>query len=88
MLSMVVSLEYLRIGELRYLRNLSRLLGLLWLQFRFAGLFHTLRKEEGRRAVRLLLIILVPTPLLFAANLAMVLVNGQVCAYSLAVKGL
>lgn len=41
---------------------------MIWLQFGFAGLFNTLRNEQGRRAVAFVLIALVPPLLLYCIN--------------------
>lgn len=72
MLALVVSQEYLRVSEAEHLLEISGLLGLLWMQFGFAGLFHTLRKERGRRAILFLLITLVPPLLLLTNNLVLI----------------
>ncbi len=69
-LSLVVSREYLRTAEPRYLLELSGLLSLLWVQFGFAGMFHTLRKEKGRKVLALFLVTLVPPLMLFFLNIA------------------
>lgn len=68
MVSLVVSLVHLRSAQPYYLFELSGLMCLLWLQFGFAGMFHTLRKEKGRNALRLLVISLLPPIILFCTN--------------------
>ena len=68
MVSLVVSLVHLRSAQPDYLFELGGLMCLLWLQFGFAGMFHTLRKEKGRNAMRLLAISLLPPSVLFCIN--------------------
>jgi len=71
MVSLVVSLVHLRSAQPDYLFELSGLMCLLWLQFGFAGMFHTLRKEKERNAMRLLVISLLPPLVLFCINFIM-----------------
>ena len=71
MLSLVVSLEHLRSAQPHYLFELSGLMTILWLEFCFAGLFYTLRKEKGRKAIPLLIIALLPPLALFCINLVL-----------------
>jgi len=68
-LSLLVSLEVFRSLGTDHLFEFSGLLSLLWLQFGFAGLFHTLRNGLGRNLVPLALITLLPPLLLFLFNL-------------------
>jgi hypothetical protein len=68
MVSLVVSLAHLRTAHPDNLFELSGLMCLLWLQFGFAGIFHTLRNEKGRNAFRLLAISLLPPLILFFIN--------------------
>ena len=70
-LGLVVSLEHLRSTQPHYLFELSGLMTILWLEFCFAGLFHTLRKEKGRKAIPLLLIALLPPLVLFCVDLVL-----------------
>ncbi|MES9899295.1 MAG: hypothetical protein ABW148_09750 [Sedimenticola sp.] len=67
-LSLVVSLEYLRAGRSDHLYDLIVMMSLLWMQFGFAGLFHTLRRERGRNAALLILVTLLPPAMLFLGN--------------------
>ncbi len=60
MLSVTITLEYLRLNEPRHLFEICGFLSLFWMQFGFAGLFHTLRKERGRRVIPFLLIAPLP----------------------------
>ena len=69
-LSLAVSWEYLRAPEPRHLLELGGILSLLWVQFGFAGLFHTLRKEKGTKVLALSLVPLVPPLILFFLNIA------------------
>ena len=71
MLSLVVSLEHLRGDRPDYLFELGGLMSVFWLQFAFAGLFHTLRKERGRRAIAFLLIAVIPPLLLYGINIVL-----------------
>ena len=71
MVSLVVSLAHLRAAQPAYLFELSGLMCLLWLQFGFAGMFYTFRKEKGRNAMRLLFISLLPPLVLFCINFIM-----------------
>lgn len=68
MVSVVLSVAHLRTAHPDNRFELSGLMCLLWLQFGFAGLFHTLRNEKGRNAFRLLAISLVPPLILFSIN--------------------
>jgi hypothetical protein len=68
-LSLIVSLEHLRTPPPHYLVEFSGLMSLLWMQFGFAGLFHSLRKERGRQIVPFLVIIFLPPAILFLINL-------------------
>lgn len=71
MLSLVVSLEHLRSERPDYLFELGGLMSVLWLQFSFAGMFHTLRKEHGRRAAAFLLIAAVPPLVLYCIDVVL-----------------
>jgi hypothetical protein len=68
MLSLIVSLAHLRSGQPHYLFELGGLMTLLWIEFGFAGMFHTLRKEKGRKVIPLLLITLLPPLALFCID--------------------
>ncbi len=70
-LSVTIILEYLRLNDPHHLFEICGLLSLFWVQFGFAGLFHTLRKERGRRAIPFLLITLLPPLSLFCLNLVL-----------------
>jgi hypothetical protein len=63
-----VVLELLKTGSSDNLFEFCLLLSLLWVEFGFAGMFHTLLKERGRRIVPLLLITTLPPLLLFLAS--------------------
>ncbi len=67
-LSLLISSEILHTLGPNHLLTISGLLSLLWLQFGFAGLFHTLLKERGRNLVPMALIALLPPLLLFFFN--------------------
>jgi len=69
-ISLVVMLEYLRTQEPGYLFELGGLLSLLWAEFGFAGIFHTIRKERGRKVASLLLVTILPPMALFVISLA------------------
>ena len=69
LVSVTVSVEHLRSAQPYHLFELSGLMTLLWLEFCFAGMFHTLRKERGRNAQLLLLITALPPASLFCINL-------------------
>ena len=66
--SLVVVLEYLKTGSSDNLFEFCLLLSLLWVEFGFAGIFHTLIKEQGRRIVPLLLTTILPPLLLFLVS--------------------
>lgn len=68
MLSLVVSVEHIRSGQPSFLHELGGLLSIVWLQFGFAGLFNTLRREQGRRAIGFVLIAIIPPLLLYCIN--------------------
>ncbi len=68
-LSVILSREYLRLHDPTHLFDLGWLLSLCWVQFGFAGLFHTLRNEQGRRAMPFLLITLLPPLVLYIVHL-------------------
>jgi hypothetical protein len=63
--SLIVVLEHLKTGSSDNLFDFCLLLSLLWVEFGFAGIFHTLLKEQGRKIVPLLLITTLPPLLLF-----------------------
>lgn len=67
-LSLVVSVEHIRSGQPSFLYELGGLMSIVWLQFAFAGLFNTLRREQGRRVVAFLLIGIIPPSLLYCIN--------------------
>ncbi len=48
-----------------HLKELWFLMSLLWIQFGFAAVFHSLLKQRGRRFLALLLITLLPPLLLY-----------------------
>lgn len=66
--SLTVVLELLKTGSSDNLFEFCLLLSLLWVEFGFAGIFHTLVKEQGRRIVPLLLTTILPPLLLFLAS--------------------
>jgi hypothetical protein len=61
-------LELLKTGSSDNLFEFCLVLSLLWVEFGFAGMFHTLLKEQGRRIVPLLLITTLPPLLLFIVS--------------------
>ena len=73
MVSVLVSLEHLRSAQPDHLFELSGLMCLLWLEFGFAGMFHTLRNEKGRHAMRFLLISFLPPLVLFGIDCLLLL---------------
>jgi len=70
-LSVLISLEHLQSDQPDYLFELGGLMSIFWLQFGFAGMFHTLRKERGRRARAFILISFVPPLMLYCINTAL-----------------
>ena len=71
LLSLTVSLAHLRSTQPYYLFELSGLMTILWLEFCFARMFHTLRKERGRYVRPLLLVAVLPPVFLFFINLTL-----------------
>ncbi|MCB1867274.1 MAG: hypothetical protein KDI43_01765 [Gammaproteobacteria bacterium] len=71
MLSLVVSLEHLRSAQPDYLFELGGLMSLIWFQFGFAGLFNTLKNEQGRRALLFLFVTFIPPLILYCINYAL-----------------
>ena len=69
--SLTVIVQHIRIGpQPRYVGELCVLLGLLWAEFGFAGMFHTLTRERGRRLFPFALVTLVPPLLLCVLSFA------------------
>jgi hypothetical protein len=66
--SLTMVLELLKTGSFDHLFEFCLVLSLLWVEFGFAGMFHTLLKEQGRRIVPLLLITTLPPLLLFIVS--------------------
>jgi len=48
-----------------YLKDLCFLMSMLWMQFGFAALFHTLLKQRGRHLLALILVTILPPLLLY-----------------------
>jgi hypothetical protein len=61
---LLVVAEYLKHGDPTYLNEIWFLLSLLWAEFGFAGMFHSIRNERGYRLGRLAIITLMPPLLL------------------------
>ena len=67
-LSLIVVLEHLKTESPDHLFEFCLLLSLLWMEFGFAGIFHNLIKEQGRRIAPLLLTTVLPPLLLFLVS--------------------
>ena len=67
-LSLTVVLEHLKTESPGHLFEFCLLLSLLWMEFGFAGIFHNLIRERGRRIAPLVLATLLPPLLLFLVS--------------------
>jgi hypothetical protein len=56
---------YIEQAGTRYLKDLWFLTSLLWVQFGFAAIFHSLLKQKGRHLVALILLAILPPLLLY-----------------------
>ena len=64
-ISLVIIIEYLRMGESKYLNQFWFLLSLLWLEFGFAGLFYLLVKRRGQQLTVFIMVTLIPPLVLY-----------------------
>ena len=64
-ISLVIIIEYLNMGESKYLNQLWFLLSLLWLEFGFAGLFSSVVKRKGEHLAVLVMLTLIPPSALY-----------------------
>jgi len=70
-LSLKVCLEYVQLKGTEHLIELCGLMSLLWMEFGFAGLFQTIRKEHRHESLLLLMVTLSPPVTLYLLMLVL-----------------
>ena len=75
--SLAVVTEYVQTSEPKYLVEILGLLSVLWFEFGFAGLFHSIRRNKGRNLALLLGVTVVPPLLWWTTSLVLIWVFGK-----------